>query len=87
MIDSSCGNSTVAVFWASVPESLHPESTVAEVLSCSTAKLQTDRWKGRGIPFVRIGKLIRYRKADVLASVGEPVRSTTEADERDQRAA
>jgi hypothetical protein len=76
-------------FWASPDESLHTEEVIAAVLVCSEAKLQNDRWRGRGLPFYRMpgGRGIRYRKSDVLAALGEPVRSTTEADARAAEAA
>jgi hypothetical protein len=33
----------------------------------SVKKLENDRWRGGGVPFVRIGAAVRYRLADVLA--------------------
>lgn len=48
----------------------------------SRSTLQKDRVAGSGIPFVRIGRLVRYRPADVAEYLARlPVyRSTTEAD-------
>jgi hypothetical protein len=57
------------------------QKIVAILLDCSEAKLERDRWAGTGLPFVKVGGLVRYRKADILA-VSAPhkrVRSTTEA--------
>lgn len=39
---------------------------LAALLSVGTAKLDEDRYLNRGIPYVRIGRSIRYLKADVL---------------------
>ena len=33
----------------------------------SRSTLQKDRWRGGGIPFIRLGRLVRYRPADVAA--------------------
>jgi len=33
----------------------------------SVKKLENDRWRGEGVPFVRIGSAVRYRLCDVLA--------------------
>jgi predicted DNA-binding transcriptional regulator AlpA len=44
--------------------------------------LQKDRVSGSGIPFVRIGRLVRYRQSDVRAYLDAlpACRSTSEAD-------
>lgn len=57
----------VAQFHACHPDSLHSEIVVAAVIGCSVEKLQRDRWRGTGLPFVRFGRLVRYRKSDVLS--------------------
>ena len=33
----------------------------------SLKKLENDRWRGAGVPFVRIGSAVRYRLCDVVA--------------------
>lgn len=59
------------------------QKTVAILLGCSEAKLERDRWAGTGVPFVKVGRMVRYRKADILAwlSQHKPVRSTADAQE------
>jgi hypothetical protein len=57
-------------FYAAPDESLHDQFVVADVMSCSTSKLERDRWAGTGIPFLKIGRLVRYRKSDVVALSG-----------------
>lgn len=44
---------------------------VAEWLGISEQALAQDRFRGDGIPFVRIGARVRYRMADLLQYVEE----------------
>jgi hypothetical protein len=48
----------------------------------SRSKAQKDRVAGRGIPFIKIGRLVRYRPADVEKYISDlpTLRSTSEAD-------
>lgn len=51
----------------SAPESaLFKQDTLCALLDCSPALLERDRWAGGGIPFVKMGRSVRYRKSDVL---------------------
>jgi hypothetical protein len=61
---------------------LFNQSTIAALRCCSTGNIERDRWLGRGVPFIRIGHSIRYRKADYLAweKQHQLVCSTAEAD-------
>jgi len=43
------------------------EQQLAERWGISVKKLQADRLKGGGIPFIRIGRAVRYRFADIAA--------------------
>lgn len=43
----------------------------------SAKKLQADRVKGIGCPFVRIGRCVRYRMSDVLAHEAANLRQST----------
>lgn len=63
-------------FYSAHPDALFDETVIAAVLRCSVEKLQRDRSTGRGLVFVRYGRLIRYRKSDVL-SAGQPLRCAT----------
>ncbi len=60
---------------------LFTQDTVAALLNCSLATIERDRWAGTGIPFIKIGRLVRYRKTDVRAWLAnhQPVQSTTQA--------
>ena len=47
------------------------DTEVAEFIGVSPASLAQDRHRGRGIPYVRIGRRIRYLRSDVLAHLAE----------------
>ena len=55
------------------PEEIPPkrvylrEGEVAERQGVSIKKLQADRWNFRGIPYVKLGRSVRYDLADVIA--------------------
>ena len=64
-------------------EKLLSDRDLSGLTGRSRSSLQKDRLKGDSIPFVRIGRLVRYRLSDVeawLASLPSH-RSTSEADE------
>lgn len=44
---------------------LFSQDTVAAILDCSLATIERDRWIGKGIPFTKFGRLVRYRKSDI----------------------
>ena len=44
---------------------LFSQETVAAILDCSLATLERDRWIGKGIPFIKFGRMVRYRKTDI----------------------
>ena len=41
----------------------------AEYLAISTRQLQLDRLTKRAIPFIKVGRLVRYRQADLVEYV------------------
>ena len=49
---------------------LFSQQTVAAILNCSLATLERDRWAGNGVPFIKIGRLVRYRKKDIRNWIG-----------------
>jgi hypothetical protein len=53
-------------FWEAHELTLFDQKTVANVLGISPAKLERDRWIGGGIPYLKIGRAIRYSKRDVV---------------------
>lgn len=59
---------------------LFSQETVAALLDCSLALIERDRWAGTGIPFVKIGRMVRYRKIDINTWLGghESFQSTSQ---------
>lgn len=50
---------------ASLP-ALMTTAEVAQFIRASRQSLDQDRYLGRGLPYVRIGRKIRYRREDIL---------------------
>ncbi|MEQ1544695.1 hypothetical protein [Methyloglobulus sp.] len=67
-------------FYSAPDESLYGQTVIADVIDCSKAKLERDRWAGTGIPFIKIGRQVKYRKGDVLNWLNQhqPRQSTSE---------
>jgi predicted DNA-binding transcriptional regulator AlpA len=54
---------------------------VARVIGRSVATVRNDRLHGRGVPFVKVGRLVRYRKSDVRKYIADlPTRRSTTDD-------
>jgi predicted DNA-binding transcriptional regulator AlpA len=52
--------------YETAPDSaLFSQDTVAAILDCSLATIERDRWIGKGVPFAKFGRLVRYRKSDI----------------------
>ncbi|MDF1758584.1 MAG: nucleotidyl transferase AbiEii/AbiGii toxin family protein [Legionellaceae bacterium] len=50
----------------SAPDSaLFGQQTIAAVLRCSTQLLERNRWAGMGVPYLKIGRKVLYRKREV----------------------
>lgn len=67
--------------YESLPDdTLFSQVTVAAVRQCSIYTIERDRWVGTGVPFIKMGRLVRYRKSDIRTWLeAQPVvRSTTE---------
>lgn len=58
-------------------DSLTTGAHVAAHIDCSEAKLERDRWAGEGIPYIKVGRSVRYKKADVLKYLADKVRTST----------
>jgi predicted DNA-binding transcriptional regulator AlpA len=46
---------------------LLPDRDVEKITGRARSTLQKDRVAGTGIPFIRLGRLVRYRQSDVTA--------------------
>jgi predicted DNA-binding transcriptional regulator AlpA len=58
-------------------EPLLTVAQVSEIIGRSISTLEKDRWEGGGPPYVKMGRLVRYRPADVRAWLAERVRRST----------
>jgi hypothetical protein len=67
-------------FAESHPDALVTTAMVAAYLNCSEAKLERDRWAGVGIPYIKIGRHVRYVKRVVVESVQRESRASTSDD-------
>ncbi|MGP4058439.1 helix-turn-helix domain-containing protein [Mycobacterium sp. 4D054] len=54
-----------------IPDMLLTAKEVADYLSISPDALAQDRFRGDGIPFVKIGSRVRYRLSSLLAYLEE----------------
>ena len=43
-----------------------PETLVSEITGMSVATLRNHRWLGKGIPYIKIGRTVRYQESEVL---------------------
>ena len=66
---------------AAAIDPLLDDKEVARIIGRARSTLQKDRLVGGGIPFVRLGRLIRYRSSDVSAYLASlpTLSSTSEA--------
>jgi excisionase family DNA binding protein len=46
------------------------QEEVANYLRISTKTLERDRWLKQGLPFVKIGRSVRYRASDIAEFIG-----------------
>lgn len=59
-------NISLAEFDSAPEQTLFNQRVIAHVRDCSVATMERDRWSGSGIPFIKINRAVKYRKADVL---------------------
>jgi hypothetical protein len=50
---------------------LFNQQILAALLNCSTHLLERNRWAGVGVPFLKIGRKVLYRKSDILDFLGK----------------
>ena len=56
---------------------LFDQTRLAKLFGCSERTLERQRLEGTGIPFVRVGRLVRYRLVDVLQYLERQRRTST----------
>ncbi len=72
---------TLNIFWSAPIMALFDQTIISTVLQRSTASLERDRFIGAGIPYKKIGRLVRYEKQEVLDWLDKnapTIRSTTQ---------
>lgn len=66
-----------AEFAALPPDALADTAQTAAFLNCSEALLERRRWDGTGIPYLKFGRAVRYKKATVLDFLEDKARTST----------
>lgn len=56
---------------------LYSEDVVARHLTCKVKTIQAWRTRGGGVPFLKIGRLVRYRGKDIKYWMEGRLRSST----------
>jgi hypothetical protein len=59
-------NELLREFYDAPDQALFSQESVSAVRGCSIALSERDRLTGRGPPYLKLGRLVKYRKADVL---------------------
>jgi len=62
-------SSTSALELLNLPDRLMLEGEVAKVLGCSVQTLRNNRQQRKGLPYVKIGRNVRYTPADIAADI------------------
>jgi predicted DNA-binding transcriptional regulator AlpA len=72
--------SSVTQFWAAHDEALFAQPVLVALTGLSASYFERARWEGGGPRFLKFGRLVRYRKADVVDWINQrqPVASTSE---------
>ena len=60
------GASPITLFWDAPLSALFKQPVIAQVLVKSESWCERARWEGNGPKFLRIGRSIVYKKADVV---------------------
>jgi hypothetical protein len=61
-------------------EELFDDKKLSTILHRSVPTIQKDRLRGTGVPFVKVGRLVRYRPSAVRAYLAENERQSTSED-------
>jgi hypothetical protein len=62
------------------PLKLLDEGETSAILNVRVSTLQKLRVSGGGVPFVKVGRLVRYRLSDVITFIESRVRTSTSAE-------
>ena len=77
----------VKIFWTAPIEAFFGQETIAYVSNKSNKTLESDRWRGVGIPYRKVSGRVLYQKRDVINWLESHalVTSTSEYSKEDQR--
>ncbi|WP_262964269.1 helix-turn-helix transcriptional regulator [Methylobacter psychrophilus] len=75
--DAQARAQALKAFYEAHDDALFSQDTIAQVRDCSRATMERDRWAGGGIPFIKLGRAVRYRKSDALAWLAKPTQTST----------
>lgn len=64
-------------FWYAPDDALFPQSDIAAVTTYSKSWLERARWAGGGIPYLKVGRKVLYRKRDVVEWLNQQARATS----------
>lgn len=53
-------------FYEAPDEALFNQKTLCAVLGCASQFVERHRRVGIGVPYIKIGSMVRYKKADIL---------------------
>lgn len=56
---------------------LYPPDRVSEMLCIAPATLRKWRWEGKGPKFIKVGRKVAYREADITAFIDGQIRRST----------
>ncbi len=56
----------ISEFWIAPVEAFFGQETIAPVTNKSIKTLESDRWRGTGIPYRKVGGRVLYQKQDVI---------------------
>jgi hypothetical protein len=73
-------------FWAAPMFAFFGQVTIAIVCDCSTATLESNRWRGMGIPYRKVSGRVLYRKCDVVQWLEKHVLIQSTSDEVKEQA-
>lgn len=59
-------NELIQIFWSVPMEAFFGQNTIALIINKSIKTLESDRWRGSGIPYRKVGGHVLYKKRDVI---------------------
>lgn len=70
----------VKLFWSAPEESLFCQKTISLVVGLSEKWFERKRYRGGGIPYIKLGRRCLYQKADVVSWIRQHQKLTSTSD-------